>query len=78
MQSFLGPIIEAAGYRIVGGSEPADIAFVESDERRAGPEVRKAIRLSDRPGDGGEDAIYRYDRAALMSALLRAGEELAA
>ena len=78
MQSFLGPIIEAAGYRVVGGDEPADIAFVGSDERRDAPEVRKAIRLSDRPGGAGGDGIYRYDRAALMAALLRAGEELAA
>src|SRR5690606_11705382 len=27
MRSFLGPIIEAAGYRIVEGDEPADVAF---------------------------------------------------
>ena len=56
----------------------ADIAFVGSDERRDALEVRKAIRLSDRPGGAGGDGIYRYDRAALMAALLRAGEELAA
>jgi two-component system chemotaxis sensor kinase CheA len=80
MKNFLGPIIEAAGYRIVAGDEPADIAFVDP---AAGDQVqgdaRKAIRLRNEPGSaGGADSIYRYDRAALMAALLRAGEELAA
>ena len=42
-------------------------------------EVRKAIHLRSTPGSaGGADSIYRYDRAGLMAALLRAGEELAA
>jgi two-component system chemotaxis sensor kinase CheA len=78
MQNFLGPMIEAAGYRVVTGDEPADIAFIASEHGAASPEVRKAIRLTDRPGGQGGDGIYRYDRAALMAALLRAGEELAA
>ena len=80
MKNFLGPIIEAAGYRIVAGDEPADIAFVDptfGEEVQGG--ARKAIRLRNEPGSaGGADSIYRYDRAALMAALLRAGEELAA
>jgi len=75
MRNFLGPIIEAAGYSIVEGDAPADIAFVEGEDGECA--ARKAIRLSDRPG-AGADGIYRYDRAALMAALLRAGEELAA
>lgn len=80
MKNFLGPIIEAAGYRIVAGDEPADIAFVDP---AAGADVpggaRKAIRLRNEPGSpGAADSIYRYDRAALMAALVRAGEELAA
>ena len=80
MRNFLGPIIEAAGYRIVEDDEPADVAFVDPT---TGAEVdcdaRKAIRLRNEPGSaGGVDSIYRYDRAALMAALLRAGEELAA
>jgi two-component system chemotaxis sensor kinase CheA len=79
MRNFLGPIIEAAGYKIVGNG-PADIAFVDgeiADDEEC--EARKAIRLRDAPGlSGGPDSIYRYDRAGLMAALLRAGEELAA
>lgn len=79
MRNFLGPIIEAAGYRIVPEG-PADIAFLDGellhDEEC---EARRAIRLRDAPGSaGGPDSIYRYDRAGLMAALLRAGEELAA
>lgn len=79
LRSFLGPIIEAAGYRIVEGDEPADIAFVDGpDGLRTEGEARKAIRLSDRPREDDPDSIYRYDRSGLMAALVRAGEELAA
>ena len=80
MRNFLGPIIEAAGYRIVEDDEPADIAFVDgAPGSDVDGEVRKAIHLRSTPGSaGGADSIYRYDRAGLMAALLRAGEELAA
>jgi two-component system chemotaxis sensor kinase CheA len=80
MKNFLGPIIEAAGYRIVQADEPADIAFIDpSAGEDAQGDARKAIRLHSEPGTAGApDSIYRYDRAALMAALLRAGQELAA
>jgi two-component system chemotaxis sensor kinase CheA len=79
MRNFLGPIIEAAGYRIVPEG-PADIAFLDGDLKDDGEcEARRAIRLRDAPGSAnGAEGIYRYDRAGLMAALLRAGEELAA
>ncbi|HEU4649831.1 MAG TPA: chemotaxis protein CheW, partial [Croceibacterium sp.] len=79
MRNFLGPIIEAAGYRIVPEG-PADIAFLDGDLADDGEcEARKAIRLRNAPGGAGEaNSIYRYDRAGLIAALLRAGEELAA
>jgi two-component system chemotaxis sensor kinase CheA len=77
MRSFLGPIIEAAGYKIVAEG-PADIAFVDGEREDDDEcEARRAIRLRNAPGAGAE-GIYRYDRAGLMAALLRAGEELAA
>jgi len=80
MRNFLGPIIEAAGYRLVEGDEAADIAFVDpSSGAEAEGTARKAIHLRSTPGEaGGADSIYRYDRAGLMAALMRAGEELAA
>ena len=79
MRNFLAPIIEAAGYRLVAEG-PADIAFIDGElAEEEECEARKAIRLRSAPGSaGGADSIYRYDRAALMAALLRAGEELAA
>lgn len=84
MRSFLGPIIEAAGYRLAEGDEPADIEFIDGadDGNADGDEpgsARMAIRLRNAPGSSeNSDDIYRYDRTALMAALLRAGEELAA
>jgi two-component system chemotaxis sensor kinase CheA len=79
MRNFLGPIIEAAGYTIVAEG-PADIAFVDGEREDDDEcEARRAIRLRNAPGAaGGAEGIYRYDRAGLMAALLRAGEELAA
>src|SRR5690606_25034361 len=80
MRSFLGPIVEAAGYRIVAGDEPADLALLDAAaDAEAEVMARKAIRLRGESGGVGDaDSIYRYDRAGLMTALLRAGEELAA
>ena len=59
---------------------PMAIAFVDpAAGEDAQGDARKAIRLRNEPGKaGGTDSIYRYDRAGLMAALLRAGEELAA
>ena len=44
MRNFLGPIIEAAGYRIVDGDEPADIAFVDRRRARTTPSATRARR----------------------------------
>ena len=80
MKSFLGPIIEAAGYRVAEGDEPADIVFVDGAAPvDADAEAPRAIHLRNHPGGAaGADSIYRYDRAGLMAALIKAGEELAA
>lgn len=79
MRGFLGPIIETAGYRIAAEGEAADIAFLDFTAEEGAGNARKAIRLTDAPGDAADpDSVYRYDRAALMAALRRAGEEFAA
>ena len=74
MQNMLRPIVEAAGYLVVG----------EGDEllRRRGDRVAAAARLTtarpsarpdrsrDEPdGADGDGSIYRYDRAGLLIAL---------
>ena len=73
MQNMLRPIVEAAGYRVVGESDELD--------RRPGHRVRKAARspragrphpfacATDPEAADGEDSIYRYDRAGLLMAL---------
>ncbi len=77
MRNFLGPIIEAAGCRIVADGEEADIAFVDGQAAASGA-AKRSIRLCDKPDASDAESIYRYDRAGLMSALLRAGEDMAA
>ena len=73
----LRPIVEAAGYRVVGDDHDgkADLVIASqrvngrSDEGRADD---LAARRS-RRGRSGEDSIYRYDRAGLLMALKAAG-----
>jgi two-component system chemotaxis sensor kinase CheA len=68
MQNILRPIVEAAGYRVVGDDDEieADLAIV-SDGREAAP-ASNTIRLRADPA-GEDDSIYRYDRAGLLMAL---------
>ncbi len=72
-RTILEPLVRAAGYAVTSDGEvEADVAIVMSD-CDAGEEVRAraTIRLSADPeGDG--DAIYRYDRDALLGALRQA------
>jgi two-component system chemotaxis sensor kinase CheA len=68
MQNILRPIVEAAGYRVVGDEDEieADLAIV-SDGQAAAP-ASNTIRLRADPS-GEDDSIYRYDRAGLLMAL---------
>ena len=74
----LRPIVEAAGYRVVGRRGRS--------ERRPGHRRRRAQRLdrsgcdddlaahaSPKPPDKKDESIYRYDRAGLLMALKSAG-----
>ena len=69
MQNILRPIVEAAGYRVIGDADEgeADLAIV-SDGAPAEAAASRTIRLRADPS-GEDDSIYRYDRAGLLIAL---------
>ena len=72
-RTILEPLVRAAGYAVTrGDAEEADVAIVlsDGDAGSIGP-ARAQIRLTaERETDG--DAIYRYDRVALLGALRNA------
>lgn len=72
-RTILEPLVKAAGYAITtDGDTEADVAIVMSEEEPGeGLKARATIRLSADP-DGQGDAIYRYDREALLGALRKA------
>ena len=76
MQNMLRPIVEAAGYRVVSDDAEieADLAILPDT---AGDEAAatRTIRLRSEPDPASEkdETIYRYDRAALLTALKSAG-----
>ena len=68
MASFLAPVLEDAGYRVLA-KPPADgavTAFLAMEGDDAVPDTGPVVRLSERPGG---DAVYRYDRAGVLAAL---------
>lgn len=75
METFLRPVIEAAGYRVqIGASadvKPTIALAMEDDAAPASsvdvPVVRLCRRKRDRSAKGS--AVYRYDRVALMTVL---------
>ena len=71
MQNMLRPIVEAAGYRVVGDSEDcaADLVIVSDGQPAAPAGGGKVIVLRSDPDAADDDSIYRYDRAALLAAL---------
>ena len=75
-QDFLRPLIEAAGYRVIGETDEAaaDLAFVPHDGEGPLPQAARAIWLRATPDAGPEaaDTIYRYDREGLLAALRQA------
>ncbi|MDP9424099.1 MAG: chemotaxis protein CheA [Pseudomonadota bacterium] len=71
MQNMLRPIVEAAGYLVIGENEEldADITIV-SEGREVAAEAGRVLRLASDPAAAdGQDKIYRYDRAGLLIAL---------
>ena len=74
-RTILGPLVTAAGYDVVSGSDTtSDIAIVLDDtENETAVTTGDCIRLRSQP-DANEDdgSIYRYDRDGLVQALRRA------
>jgi two-component system chemotaxis sensor kinase CheA len=73
MQNMLRPIIEAAGYRVVGDEHDGAAALVIASQ---GAEVREDqsvktiwLRAEAEPANKKDESIYRYDRASLLVAL---------
>jgi two-component system chemotaxis sensor kinase CheA len=77
MQNMLRPIIEAAGYRVVGEEHngAADLVIASQGEQVSADVAGKTIWLRTDPEAASkkDDSIYRYDRASLMFALKSAG-----
>ncbi len=82
MQNMLRPIVEAAGYIVIGdGDELAADLVITSDTAppTASVEGGRVLRLSADPDTAdGKNSIYRYDRAGLLIALKSAGAGRAA
>ncbi len=77
MQNMLRPIVEAAGYRVVGDEHGgnADLVIVSQGIEVAEDAAKSAIwlRTEPEPANKKDDSIYRYDRAGLLMALKSAG-----
>ena len=72
MQNMLRPIVEAAGYLVIGEADElaADITIVSQGREVGLQEGGRVLRLATDPDAAdGADSIYRYDRAGLLLAL---------
>jgi two-component system, chemotaxis family, sensor kinase CheA len=75
MNTFLRPIVESVGYRVVNKSdEPADLIITgEGQARPQGSGRILKLRARPEPASANDDSIYRYDRASLLAALSQTG-----
>jgi two-component system chemotaxis sensor kinase CheA len=72
MQNMLRPIVEAAGYLVIGETDElaADITIVSHGDAIEGDKGGRILRLATDPDAvDGKDSIYRYDRTGLLLAL---------
>ena len=75
MQNMLRPIVEAAGYRVVGDEyegQPDLVIASQGEKVKTDPSGRQIVLRPEREGDD-QETIYRYDRAGLLMALKAAG-----
>jgi two-component system chemotaxis sensor kinase CheA len=76
MQNMLRPIVEAAGYQVVGDEHEGESDLVIAAQGADVPQdSAKTIWLRTEPDASGkkDESIYRYDRAGLLMALKTAG-----
>jgi two-component system, chemotaxis family, sensor kinase CheA len=77
MQNMLRPIVEAAGYRVVGdeAEDDADLVIATQGVELSQEAAARTIWLRTEPEAAGkkDESIYRYDRAGLLMALKSAG-----
>jgi len=72
MQNMLRPIVEAAGYLVIGENDEltADVTIVSHGKVIEADQGGRVLRLATDPDAvDGKDSIYRYDRAGLLMAL---------
>ena len=73
MQNMLRPIVEAAGYRVIGDEDEdnADLVIAAQGADIASDAAKQTIWLRTEPDAAGkkDESIYRYDRAGLLMAL---------
>lgn len=73
IQDFLRPLVESAGYRVIGEADDAaaDLVILSEDADGDVPGAARAIRLRATPDaePGTVGTIYRYDRDSLIAAL---------
>src|SRR5436190_654256 len=76
IQHMLRPMVEAAGYRVVGeGDEPADVVIASQGAAVPDGAAKQTIWLRAEAEASGkkDESVYRYDRAGLLMALKSAG-----
>jgi len=75
MQNMLRPIVEAAGYRVIGDGDEGEADLVIASQGAPVDEAARTIwlRAEAEPTGKKDDSIYRYDRAGLLMALKSAG-----
>jgi two-component system chemotaxis sensor kinase CheA len=75
MQNMLRPIVEAAGYRVIGddGQGEADLVIAAQGDDVGDAARAIIIRSEPEPAGKKDESIYRYDRAGLLMALKSAG-----
>ena len=75
MQNMLRPIVEAAGYRVIGDGDEdeADLIIAAQGDDVAAAGRTIFLRAEPEPAGKKDESIYRYDRAGLLIALKSAG-----